>query len=287
MSAHKRTAGFAQHLVRARHHRGEVRLDLVFEPVGHGGDRQRRLRLSAHRIDVAERVVRRDLAQHVGVVDDGAEIIDCLQRELLPADIDERRVIRRVEPHDYVGPRGRFDLGQCAREHGGAHLGAAAAAAHGDGGNFLERLAVGQRRQRCRNRLHLRQLVVLAHEAAIDPILPAPHPCALDHQTIAGPDRIAFSGRNQIERLALRPESPQGLAGERTADVVGKRWPCAHGVDAGLRQLAAGKRDRIARREHVVVTDNPERFVDPEKAAGIERQSGLRQPARRRRLRSP
>ena len=137
MPAHERTAGIAQHLVRARHHRGEVRLDLVFEPVGHGGDGQRRLRLSAHGIDVAERVVRRDLAQHVRVVDDGAEIIDCLQRELLPADIDERCIIGRVEPHDHVGPRGRSDLGKCAREHGGAYLGAAAATAHVDGGNFL------------------------------------------------------------------------------------------------------------------------------------------------------
>src|SRR2546430_10519336 len=50
------------------------------------------------------------------------------------------------------------------------------------------------------------QLVELAHEATIDPILPAPHPVALDHEAVAGTHRVTSPGRNQIKRLALRPE---------------------------------------------------------------------------------
>jgi hypothetical protein len=42
------------------------------------------LRLAAHRKDIAERMVGRDLAERVRVVDDGAEIVDRLQESLSP-----------------------------------------------------------------------------------------------------------------------------------------------------------------------------------------------------------
>ena len=196
------------------------------------------MRLSAHGIHVAERVVGRDLAEGVGIVDDGAEIVDRLQREFFAADIDERRVIGRVEPDDYVGARCGYESCERSGEHGRAHLGAATAAAHGDGGDFLERLAIGQWRQRCWCHLHLRQVVVLTHEAAIDPILPAPHPRALDDDTVARPHRVASSGRDEIERLALRLEPPQGAAGQRAADIIGERRPGADRINTGFRQLA-------------------------------------------------
>src|SRR2546430_16851582 len=79
------------------------------------------------------------------------------------------------------------------------------------------------------------QLVELAHEATIDPILPAPHPVALDHEAVAGTHRVTSPGRNQIKRLALRPEPPQRAAGQRAADVLRKRRPRAHRVDARFR----------------------------------------------------
>ena len=90
----------AQHLVGARHHRRQVGLDLGFEPVRHGGDRERGLRLAAHGVDVAERMIGGDLAEHVGVVDDGAEIVDGLharaaRRRRRPA---RRRRARRGRP---------------------------------------------------------------------------------------------------------------------------------------------------------------------------------------------
>ena len=64
---------------------------------------------------------------------------------------------------------------------------------------------------------------------------------------------MALAGRDQIERLALRAERPQGPAGQGAADVVGKHRPGAHRVDARLRQLARGERDGVAGREDVVM----------------------------------
>ena len=131
-------------------------------------------------------MVGRDLAEHVRVVDDGAEIVDGLQRQPFAADIDERGVIRRVEADDDVGTRGRLDPAERARKHARPDLGAAAAAAHGDGGNFPQRLLIGHRRDRLGRFGHFGKLVELAHEAAIDPVLPAPHPGPCEDQTVAG-----------------------------------------------------------------------------------------------------
>ena len=180
-------------------------------------------------------MIGRDLAQHIGVIDDGAEVIDRLQRKLIAAHIDQRRVVRRIESDYDVGALRLLDALKRTREDGRADLGAAAAAAHGDSGNFLERLPIGQWRPRRRRWGHFRKLVELAHEAAIDPILPAPYPCTLDGEPVARSHRMAFAGRDQIERLALRTERPQGAAAERAADVVGEHRTGAHGIDAGLR----------------------------------------------------
>ena len=57
-----------------------VGLDLGFDAVGYSGNGQRRLRLRTHCIDVAESMVGGDLSEEVGVVDDGAEVVDGVDR---------------------------------------------------------------------------------------------------------------------------------------------------------------------------------------------------------------
>ena len=232
-------------------------------------------------------MVGRDLAEHVGVVDDGAEIVDRLQREPVAADIDERGVVRRVETDDDIVARGRFDRRERAREHGRADLGAAAAATHGNRGNFPERLLVGNRRDRCRRCRHFGEFVEFAHEAAVDPVLPAPHPFALDRQAVAGTQRITLPGRDQIKRLTLRAKWPQRLPDQCPANIIGEHRAGTHGIDARLRQVAGGERDGVAGREHIGMACDAQGFVDLEKATGVERQPGLCQPVRRRSLRGP
>ena len=69
----------------------------------------------------------------------------------------------------------------------------------------ISALLAGQGRRRCLGQAHLRQFVELAHETAVDPVLPAPHPLTLEGKAIASADGIGITGRDQIERVALRP----------------------------------------------------------------------------------
>ena len=233
VAADERAAGLAQHLVRAGHHRGQVGLDLGFEPVGHGRDRQRRLRLAAHGIDVAERMVGGDLAEHVGVVDDGAEIIDGLQREPFAADIDERRVIRRVEADDDVA---RVRPARSRRARARARSRRPWRRSRRSAWRWRKSPAAPADRRAARAAAggvgHLGQLVELAHEAAIDPVLPAPHPGALER-----PDRCGC--RPHIARRSRRDRAPRA-AGE-TAAAAG-RSGCG-----GYCRRAPGRRARRRR----------------------------------------
>src|SRR6202035_664168 len=100
------------------------------------------------------------------------------------------------------------------------NFGATAAAAHGQRRDFLERRGVGEGDYQrlppntslpCTSTRgsHFRQLVETAHEAPVDPVLPAPDPCAFEHHPVAGSDGISIAGRDQIHRLALWSEGPQ------------------------------------------------------------------------------
>ena len=131
MAADERATGLPQHFIGAEQHRREIRLDLGFQTIGDRGDRKRRLRFAAHGVDVAQRVVGGNFAEQVRIVDDGAEIVDGLDRQFGAAGIDEGGVIRRIETDDDIGARGRLDPAERARQHARSHLRAAAAAAHG------------------------------------------------------------------------------------------------------------------------------------------------------------
>ena len=99
VSADQRAAGLAQELRwrRPSWRRGPPR---PWPPAHRGSWRWRApiCGCAAHGKDVAERVVGGDLAEQIGIVDDGAEIIDGLHGKLRPAGVDDRGVVRASRP---------------------------------------------------------------------------------------------------------------------------------------------------------------------------------------------
>src|SRR5262249_52517821 len=92
---------------------------------------------------------------------------------------------------------------------------------------------------------------------------------------------------DEVHRVTLRTERPQRPPREQPADVVGEHWPGAYGIDAGFRQLAWLKGDRVAGCKYVGTSRGAQRCVDHEKTALVEGKSGLLQPGRGLRLRGP
>ncbi len=133
-------------MARARQHLEEI---LFHQPLGggrHDGQRQRAVGGGAHRPDVAQRMDGGDLAEHVGVVDEGAKEIDRLHQRLAGRHLDHRRIVGCVEADRDAGAGRGPEPRQHARQHVGADLGAAAAAAHADVGQQAPRLGIGERR---------------------------------------------------------------------------------------------------------------------------------------------
>ena len=141
VAADQRATGLAQHLVGAGHHRRQVRLDLGLEPVGHGGDRERR---SAARRPWRRRRRANGWRRSCRACRGRRRWRGNNRPFAATACRRRRRRARRRRAHRGRRRRRRAPPARSppsARdEHGGADLGAAAAAAHGDGGNFLERL---------------------------------------------------------------------------------------------------------------------------------------------------
>ena len=134
---------------------------------------------------------------------------------------------------------------------------------------------------------HFRQRIEPGHEPAIDPVFPAPDPVPFNHQPVAGAERIAFPGRDEIQRPALRPKRAQALAPQGAANIVGQHRAGADRIDARFRQLAFSKRHRIASREHIVPPDHAQVVLDPQEPALVYRQAGSGKPVGGRRLRRP
>ena len=95
--------------------------------------------LGPHREEVAQAVVGRDPPEEVRVVDEGAEVVDGLDEELVGGDPEHRRVVPAVEPDEHVGVRDRGEAPEHPVQDRARDLGAAAPAAHGGGGGKLGR----------------------------------------------------------------------------------------------------------------------------------------------------
>ena len=134
MTAHQRRAARVQHLNGAGHDLIKLLLDDLLAPIGHRRDRHGRLRVRAHRVDIAQTVVRRDFAEHVGVVEKGAKVIHALHQYLARGHFDHGGVVRLVQADEHVVAFERREPIHNARQHRAADLRAATAAAHGDHG---------------------------------------------------------------------------------------------------------------------------------------------------------
>ena len=87
-----------------------------FQTVGQRDERQRGLRLGAHRKDVAQGVGRRDLAEDVRIVDECAKEIDGVNQDEPFRDADDRGVVRGMQAdHDVRTVHGR-EPRQCTVE---------------------------------------------------------------------------------------------------------------------------------------------------------------------------
>jgi hypothetical protein len=209
VAADQGAAGLVEHGDGTGHHLVHGVLDLGFESRRHGGDGGGRLRLGAHGEDVAQRVVGGDAAEQPGIVDEGAEEIHRVHHRLARRHAHHGGVIRRVQADQHVVALDRVDLGQRARQHRGADLGAAAAATHGDGRDGLRLFLGGERHRRGRRRRlgHGLELGELAHEAAIDPVLPAPEQVAARVERAARGHGVAVAGADQGQPAAAAGDS--------------------------------------------------------------------------------
>ena len=203
VAADDRTTRGVQDLLRACHHLVEV----AFLFVG-GGERQhdgdqRGMRLRAHRVDIAQAVVGRDLARQERVADGGGKLVDGLDEHLARGRFEGGGIVAGTDGDGAVRAairaRGmvRPDPLENAGEGAGADFRAAALAAHG-ARRKVPADVVGDV-DHCwhdgiGDLLHRGQLVELLHELRVDVILPPPYPVALLEPVAPGGDGGAVAG---------------------------------------------------------------------------------------------
>ena len=131
-----------------------------------------------HGKDITQGVGGRDLAEDKRVFNKGPEKINGLYQRFSGRDGDHCRIVRRVQADNDIGAVNRLKAGQGLVEDRTADLGTAAATPHGKGGNLLEDLGIGQSRLYLGRLVvgHVRQLVVFADKAPVDPVFPLPDP---------------------------------------------------------------------------------------------------------------
>ena len=279
---------FRNHLQGPAHHVVKGLLHDPLAPVGHGCNRQDRLRLGPHGEQVPQRMIGRDLTEHIGVIDEGAEIVDALCQQHALGHAIDRCVIRRIQAdHDIVATLWRQPLDH-PTEHTAANLGTAAAAAHGQGGQLLDRLLirhpVGEHGTAVGD--HVGQFVEPLHEAPVDPVLQAPQPCALDRPAAARCNRVTVSGADQAKKIALRPVGLQRSPTARAAQILGQHRSLTHRKHTRL-GARIGHRGDIACGKHLGMRARLQVPVDLDKTGLIHGQAGPGRPVRCRRLGHP
>ena len=77
-----------------------MRTDIGSLPDGKADDVQRGERLTAHRVDVGQRVRRGDLPEQIRIVDDRREEVDGLHEREIVGQHEDARVVERLAPND-------------------------------------------------------------------------------------------------------------------------------------------------------------------------------------------
>mmetsp|Transcript_27184 Transcript_27184/g.64734 ORF Transcript_27184/g.64734 Transcript_27184/m.64734 type:complete len:232 (-) Transcript_27184:1189-1884(-) len=185
-----------------------------------------------------------DLAEDVRVADEAAEEVDRVHRGEAGGR-EHGTVVRVVEAEQHRALRPAVHvaalLQPChdAREHGRAHLGAAAAAAHARLAERLKRVAALRERHERRLRASLlhhggKVARVAGHPGAVDPVLELPQPARLVGQAATRGDAAAIPRADEAEEGRLRRERLQRLAEQLPAQVGRERRPLSHREDARL-----------------------------------------------------
>ena len=120
----------------------------------------------------------------------------------------DRRVIGFVQAdQDIIAGRG-FEFRNCAAQHRRTDFRTAAATSHGDGGDFFQGISVRQARVEGGRGvfLHFREIGVLVHPAAVDPIFPLPDPRTFHCPVGFCCDGEFVASANQGKDRALRRE---------------------------------------------------------------------------------
>ena len=196
-----------------------------------------------------------DGAEGVAVIDEGAEVIDALDHDLARWHGQHGAVIGRVAADQHVIAPGVGQPLHDARQHRGANLGATTSAAHGDGRQLADGIGVGDTGGQLGFfviRRHLRQLVELAHEALVDPVLDRPQPGRFVGPVATRGDGVLVAGTDQAKEIFLRAIAAQRPASRRRLQVIDQHRSLAHREDARL-GARIGQRGNIAGGEDVVV----------------------------------
>ena len=281
--AHESATGRIEDFDGPRHHLRQYVLDLGLQTRRHGDDRRRGLRFCPHREDVAQRMVRRDLAEDVWIVDERTEEIHRVHHRLAGRHAYDCGVVGRMQPDQDIGALYRMQPAQRARQHCRADLGPAPAAAHGDRRQRLRRLLTLEphRRSLCGSGLlHRGKLAEPAHEAAVNPVFPAPDPGALEIQSAARGDSVFVPGADQGQPVALRPISPQRPPFDCAAQVLRQRRPLAHRKHARLFARLADHRRDVSRSEDLRIRHRLQRVLHFDETGIVQREARVTQPGR-------
>ena len=271
--------------IERRAHPGEHLIQGLLRPAvpGHGNQRQRVPGPASLGEDVARGVHRRHAPHQPRVVAEGPEGVDRGQRHASTRQRQGGRVVGLREPqqHGVVFGR-RVEARQRALERRRAELRRAAPAGH-----LLIVHAPGPREGPGRRAVGIEHLEA-PHEAAVDPILPAPQRATAHRHAPLRAEGAAVAEVQQREKVALRAVGPQAPAAQAGAQVVVEHRPLAHRVDAGLRHPGVVvERGTVADGEEIVPVDHLEGRTHAHEAVPIARQRRLREKRGRRGTRRP
>src|SRR4051794_34142348 len=122
------------------------------------------------------------------------------------------------------------------------------------------------------------ELSITGDEAAIDVILPAPHPSCLDRPSAAHRDGVALARRDYREGVPLRDISHERHAQCRTPEVGREHRPLPYREDARLRTWVAILAGTVAGGEDVGMGHRLQVSADTREALRVAGETARRKP---------
>ena len=191
-------------------------------PFGKPDDVQRGDRVGAHRVDVAQRVGRGNLSEHVGVVHDRREEIDGVDDRQVRPQTKHSRIVGRLGADNHIGVIVARQLAQHVRQVGRAELGRSTG-----GGDLLgqSRALIGP----CVRRARTWRARSRAHAVSVSGLSQPSH--------LADPDREAgaievFEQRNRVLARRLVAIAELGGRDPAASPTARESSSSSHPIDA-------------------------------------------------------